>query len=174
MNWNTFRPNFFAVMEPGFLEDAPQTFLAAVPDVPSGAKLDLQDQLADRFPNVTVLDVARLVAKFLDLAAQLGTALTSMALLSALTGFAVLFAVARSETAARGRELSLLTALGAGGGLLRSVVLIENFILSGTAAVSYQMCGLASFPEIFIASAALSTTRREFGDAASSLSMKSS
>src|ERR1700692_1825662 len=45
---------------------------------------------------------------------------------------------------------------------------------AGTLAMSYQMCGLTSGPEICITSAALSTTRLGVGDGANSLSMKSS
>jgi hypothetical protein len=43
---------------------------------------------------------------------------------------------------------------------------------SGTLARSYQMCGSASLPEIFITSAAFTTSRFAFGDARSNLSIE--
>ncbi|HBL30732.1 MAG TPA: ABC transporter permease, partial [Acidobacteria bacterium] len=60
VNWRTFGINFFLVVEPGVLEDAPQQRLAAF-QLPRGTEQKVQDELAALYPNVTLLRIREIL-----------------------------------------------------------------------------------------------------------------
>ncbi len=130
VKWNSFQPNFYVVFEPGYLEEAPQTYLASLSDIPSNKKTTLQNALVSRFPNVSLLDVSRVIEKTLGLLKQMSLAITAMAVFSILAGLLIVFAVAQSEAEKRSRELSLLKILGGSLGTLRSMIRAEMGLLT--------------------------------------------
>src|SRR5262249_8148629 len=62
VEWKSFGINFFLVVEPGVLDDAPQLRVAAA-RLPAGREQALQDALAAATPNVTMLRVREIVEK---------------------------------------------------------------------------------------------------------------
>ena len=112
VKWNNFQPNFFILFQPGVLEEAPKSFLASVSGVPLEQKPLLQNGIVQQFPNVSMIDVARLVERILQLTRQLSFALQFMAILSIVAGLVVVFSIARHEVHTRIREINLLKVLG--------------------------------------------------------------
>ncbi len=113
VRWTSFQPNFFIVFQPGTLEDAPKTFLAAIPRLDDQSKARLQNELVERFPNISILDVEELVSKLMGVFRQMSWAIRWMALLSLLAGLVVLFSIANHQASTRKRETSLMKVLGA-------------------------------------------------------------
>jgi putative ABC transport system permease protein len=145
VHWQSFEPNFFVLFQGGVLEDAPQTFLASVPQLPAEQREALQASLAEAFPNVSSVDVTRTVERLLALAERLEWALTGTAALSLCVGLAVVFAIARDQARARRLETNLLKVLGADFRRVRAALDLEYGALGLAAALAGSaLCALAS------------------------------
>jgi putative ABC transport system permease protein len=93
----------------------------------------LQNQLTSRFSNISLIDVALVIEKIMQLLKQMSWALQVMALLSIGVGFFVLYSLIQHQMGQRKKDLSLLKALGLNFKDLNRMVLIEFFLLSGLA-----------------------------------------
>jgi len=138
VRWNSFQPNFFIQFQAGVLEDAPKSFLASVSGVPAEQKPLLQNGVVQRFPNISMFDVARVVERILQLTRQLSWALQFMAMLSIIAGLVVVFSITRHEAHTRIGEINLLKVLGGSFQKIRGIFLIEAGLIGGTA----SFCGV--------------------------------
>jgi len=111
VEWRTFGINFFLVVEPGVLDDAPQMTVAAA-KLPAGSEQRAQDALAARFPNVTLLPVAEIVAKVGALLERLGTGVRVLGLFTVVSGLAILAGALGAAAVARRGQIALLKTLG--------------------------------------------------------------
>lgn len=135
VRWQSFQPNFFIVAHPSVLRDLPATWIAAVELDDPGARRALQNEVAQRFPNLTALDVGEVVARIgrvLDLVAVVTRALAALMLTSALL---VLAASLLASRLGRQRDLALLRTLGASHGTLLASLAWEFLLLGGSAAL---------------------------------------
>jgi putative ABC transport system permease protein len=130
VRWNTLQPNFFVMFQPGVLEEAPQTLLASIPELPTAEREALQASMTARFPNVSSIDVTKGVERMLGLIGQLQMALATTATLSILVGLVLVYAVARDQARERRIETNLLKILGAEFGRIRAATDLE-FVLLG-------------------------------------------
>ena len=111
VDWGTFGINFFLVVEPGVLDEAPQQRLA-VARVPRGREQALQDRLAAGFPNVTVLRLREILDKIVAVLDRIGLAVGFLGGFTVLAGVAILAGAVSAAAARRGREVALLKTLG--------------------------------------------------------------
>ena len=135
VNWAQFQPNFFAVFEPGALDQAPQMFvtLARVEDPADRGKV--QRLLAERFPNVSSVDLG-LVQRTLDkIIGSMILAVRFMALFSLATGAVVLIGAVATSRFQRVRESVLLKTLGGTRNQILRVLLTEYLSVGTLAAV---------------------------------------
>ncbi len=130
VNWTTFRPNFFVLVQDGVLNEAPKTFIAAVPALKDQDRQNLQNQIAKDFPNVSIIDVVRTVNEVLATADKMSWSLELMAGLALLTGYIVLFSIVRSQIKLRRWELNMLKVLGASGRDLAVFIVVEFAFLA--------------------------------------------
>jgi len=145
VKWNSFRPNFYVIVQPGFLEDAPATWLATIDRVPADQKVQLQNQINQRFSNVSLINVTQLIGKILGIAGQIRWAVQVMALFVVIAGLVVLFSIARFNAQARSQEINVLKILGASFASLRFMVALEFGVIGflGSAAGSVISLGVA-------------------------------
>ncbi len=129
VRWTSFQPNFFILFQPGVLDDAPKTYIAAIPKIPLEQKLSLQNGVVQRFPNVSMIDVSDLAKKILEVFGQMSGALRVMAWLSLFAGFVVLFSISSHQASSRRQETNLLKVLGARFSDVRRMIVIEFAIL---------------------------------------------
>jgi len=111
VDWGTFGINFFLVVEPGVLEEAPQSRVAAA-RLPEGDEQQVQDALAATFPNVTMIRTREVLEK---VATTLGRLALGVRLLGGLTifaGLAILAGAVSATSIRRGAEVALLKTLG--------------------------------------------------------------
>lgn len=146
VKWNTFQPNFFIILQPGLIDDAPKTFLVTLPSIEFDKKLELQKSIVDTFPNISIIDVSKLVAKISELIQQMSFVLIVMGWLTVLTGHAVIFSIAQNQALARRWDSNLLKILGADFQVILKATLKEFGWLGAGAAVLGSLLGLvASF-----------------------------
>ena len=60
VDWGRFETTFFAVFQPGVLETAPQMFVTLVRVDSGPARGRLQRSMAERYPNVTAIDLSQI------------------------------------------------------------------------------------------------------------------
>ncbi len=144
VDWTRFEPNFFAVFQPGALEQAPQMLvgLASVPNDTMRARV--QVALVSRFPNVSILDLDRVQKVIARITSRVATAVRVVGLLAIIAGLIVLFGAVGTTRQQRLRESALLKALGADRARIRTILLTEYLALGVLAAVAGALLGLAA------------------------------
>jgi putative ABC transport system permease protein len=143
VDWNSFQPNFFVSFQPGVLDPAPKTFVAAISSVAEADRIAVQNAIVTALPNVSVINVTQIVARLLDITNQISWAIRVMAYLSIFAGLVVLFSIARYEVKSRFWEINLLKILGANFRDVKGMVQIEFGILGFFAALSGVVLSLA-------------------------------
>ena len=143
VDWNSFQPNFFVSFQPGVLDPAPKTFVAAISEVQEADRIDVQNGIVLALPNVSVINVTQIVARILDITDQISWAIRVMAYLSIFAGLVVLFSIARYEVKSRFWEINLLKILGANFSDVKGIVQIEFGILGFSAALTGVVLSLA-------------------------------
>lgn len=141
VNWRTFGINFFLVVKPGVLDQAPQQRLAAV-RLPRGADQQLQDGLAARYPNVTVLRIREILDKILAVLNRIALGVRFLGVFTVLAGIAILAGALSAGAARRGREVALLKTLGMTRGGVAMTFAVE-YALIGLVAGAIGACGAA-------------------------------
>lgn len=151
VDWRTFGINFFLVVEPGVLENAPQQRIAAA-QVEAGREGEVQDELAAEFPNVTLIQIREVLEKVASILEQLGMGIRLLGLLTMIAGLAILTGTVSASSVRRGTEVALYKTLG----LTRREVV-------ATFAVEYALLGLVAGTIGAAGAAALSYFVVKFG-----------
>lgn len=139
VRWTSFVPNFFVVLQPGVLEDAPKTYVAALAAMDPALKESFQSLIFKELSNVSSVDVSRIVERLLAVLGQMAVALKIMSVLSLIVGLLVLYSLVNHQMRERARDLVLLKVLGASSALIKKSVRLQLILLSGLSA----FCGLA-------------------------------
>lgn len=130
VKWTSFQPNFFVLIQNGVLNDAPKTYITALPKMVDTKKEELQMELAKRFSNVSIVDVQRTVNEVLKIADQMSWSLELMAALALFTGYVVLYSIVSGQVRLRRWELNMLKVVGAKFGAVSKYLVIEFVTLS--------------------------------------------
>ncbi len=112
VRWNSFLPNFFILVQPGVLEEAPKTYLAAIKGLPADKISEVQNLIVDKFPNISVVDVRRTVDRITLITQTMTRILEIMSYLCLAIGFVILVAVLYHHGEGLRREWDLLSILG--------------------------------------------------------------
>lgn len=132
VDWQTFGINFFLVVEPGVLEQAPQQRLA-VARIPKGGEQRVQDELAAEYPNVTLLRIREILEKILKVLGRISLGIRFLGGFTVVAGIAILAGAISAGSARRGREVALLKTLG-----------MTRRGVAATFAVEYALIGLVA------------------------------
>jgi putative ABC transport system permease protein len=127
VRWDTFKPNFFVVFSPGVLETATGTLITSVHVAP-GQRPVLVD-LVRRFPEVTIIDIAALLAQVRDVMTKASLAVQYVFLFTLAAGVMVLLAAVQATRDERRYESAMLRTLGASRGVVLQGVAAEFIVL---------------------------------------------
>ncbi len=131
LEWGSMRVNFFVIMPPVLLQDLPQSWITAYYQPPS---IEVQDfRLTQRYPNITVVDVANSLQQIQDVLNRLGAALGLLFTFTIAAAILVLFAAISATQDERFRDAALLKAVGASSPTLAAIASIELAIVGGLA-----------------------------------------
>jgi putative ABC transport system permease protein len=144
VEWARFEPNFFVVFAPGVLEGAPQSLLTLTRIERADARGALQRLVAERFPNVTTIDLSSLQQTLEGLIGRVVLAIRFMAFFTLGTGALVLVGALATSRFQRVREGALLRTLGATRGQILRVVLAEYASLGLMASVAAVILALGA------------------------------
>jgi putative ABC transport system permease protein len=135
VDWARFEPNFFVVFAPAILQEAPRTFVILTRAVTAADRGRFQRRLAERFPNVSTLDLSMLQQTLEALVDRVALAIRFMAVFTLVVGALVLVGALASSRFQRVREGALLRTLGATRGQVFRVILAEYLSLGLLASV---------------------------------------
>ncbi len=141
VEWSSIQPNFFAVFEPGSLDEAPATFIALSASADLAARERIQGALLDRYPNVSFLDISLVQETLARLSRQVGLVFRALAAFILAGGTLVLFASLLTTRLKRRRESALLKTIGASGRTIRGILLSEYAALGGIGAAAGLVLG---------------------------------
>lgn len=113
VDWARFEPNFFAVFQGGALEQAPGFSVSLVRLDDPAERGRLQRSVAERYPNVTSIDLGSLQKLLEQILGRVSLAIRFMAGFSLATGAVVLIGAIATTRFQRVREAVLLKTLGA-------------------------------------------------------------
>ena len=125
VEWTRLEPNFFAVLEPGAVDGAPQTALILARIDDPEARAAFQRALIEGFPNVSALDFSAVQRAVETVFSRVRQALAFLAGFTGLAGLLVLAGALRATRMQRQREGALLRTLGADRRQLLAVVAVE-------------------------------------------------
>ncbi len=111
VDWDSMRANFFAIMTPAALKDAPQTWMTAFHVEPD--QTGTVQKLVTQFPNLTVFDVGAILAQLQSILDKVSIAVQGLFVFSVLAGAIVLAAALSATRDERVHESALLRAFGA-------------------------------------------------------------
>ena len=129
VEWRRFEPNFFVVFQPGVLEAMPQMLVTLVRADSAGVRGKLQRSVAERFPNVTVLDLSQIQQALEGILDRGALIVRFLAFFSLVTGAIVLVGSVSASRLQRIREAVLLKTLGATRGQVLKVLIAEYLAL---------------------------------------------
>ncbi|MDD3354061.1 FtsX-like permease family protein, partial [Zoogloea sp.] len=127
LDWDSMRVNFFVIAAPGMLENFPAGYITSF-HLPADQRA-LANRLVTAFPNLTVIDVAAVMAQVQGMVEQLITAVQFVFSFAVVAGVIVLFGALQATHDEREKELAVLRTLGARNAQLRAALLAEFAVL---------------------------------------------
>jgi putative ABC transport system permease protein len=126
VDWRNSRTGFLVLFRPGALENAPQTFVGAI-DGPTEepARSRFQRAIVDRYPNVSVIDVADVVRNVTRILSNITLAVSFIGGFVFLSGVLILVGSIAMTKFQRVYEAAVLKTLGAKRRVLLTMVLTE-------------------------------------------------
>lgn len=123
VEWDSMRANFFIIASPGALDGYPASYITSL-YVPQSAP-EVMNRLVKAFPNVTVIDVAAIMAQVRIIMERVSLAVEYVFSFTLLAGLLVLYAAIQSTLDERIRESAILRTLGAQRGQLLTGLFAE-------------------------------------------------
>lgn len=133
LDWDSMRVNFFFIAADGMLESDPASLVTAF-HLPPGEH-GFTTGLINRFPNLSVIDVAAVIAQVQAVTDRLVLIVQFVFGFALLAGLIVLYAALQSTHDERDFELAMLRTLGARNRQVRQALLAEFMVLGGVAGV---------------------------------------
>jgi putative ABC transport system permease protein len=130
VDWRNSRTGFLVLFRPGSVDEAPQTFVGAV-DGPTmePERSRFQRALLDRFPNISVIDVAEIVRGVSRVLSNITLGVTFVGGFVLLSGVLILVGSIAMTKYQRVYEAAVLKTLGARRSALLATLLIEYALL---------------------------------------------
>lgn len=111
VNWNSFTPNFFVVFSPGALDGQPTSWMGSF-HLPAD-RLAVTDALLEAHPNVSVIDLDRILETVRDIADKVTRAVSAVFWFALAAGVLVLLGAIATTQDEREREGAILRTVGA-------------------------------------------------------------
>jgi putative ABC transport system permease protein len=143
IDWSEGRVDFVFVLSPGSIDQAPHTLVATV-DVDPAAQSQLIDRMAHELPNVTPFAISDLIARIETILGNIGLAVRLMALVTLLTGLAVLVSALAAARREQLRRSVLFKVVGAERRQIGQIFLFQYAMIGIVAAALGMLLGLAA------------------------------
>lgn len=129
VDFQRVQPNFFMVFPAGVLEPAPQVFVTVTRSPNREISASIQQAVVQQFPNISAIDVSRILKTINEFINQISFVIQFMALFSIITGLIVLASSVATSHFQRAKESVLLRTLGASKKQIIQILSIEYLFL---------------------------------------------
>jgi putative ABC transport system permease protein len=136
VDWSRMQMNFMVLFPDGVLENAPQFRVITSQSPDEATSAQLQQQLVQQFPNITIIDIRQVLTVIEDLLSKITWLINFMAFFSILTGFIVLIGAVKNSKYQRIRESVLLRTLGAKSRQILKITVLEYLYLGALGALT--------------------------------------
>lgn len=144
VDWAQMQMNFTILFPKGVLENAPQ-FRVLTTSVPNeAASAELQQDLVQNFPNVSIIDLRQVLTVIEKLLDKISWLINFMAFFSIFTGIIVLLGAVKTSKYQRIRESVLLRTLGARSNQILKITALEYLYLGVLGSLSGILLSLLS------------------------------
>lgn len=130
VDYSTLQINFAMVLSPGVVDDLPHTFIATAHVKDTAGEAAVIRQLAEVFPNISVVQVSGVLAQLKEMMDYVSLALKAMISLALVTGVLVLAGALAATQEKRAYDTVILKVLGARRKDIIKSYMAEWFILS--------------------------------------------
>ncbi|MGB5325741.1 MAG: FtsX-like permease family protein [Pseudomonadales bacterium] len=123
LNWDSMQPNFYFILAEPQLQAFPHSYMGSfylAPDREAGLTA-----LVEAFPEMTLIDLAAIIAQLQQIIARAALAVQMLAILTIVGSILVVATSLQASLLARMQEQRLLRALGAGARELRRIAWVE-------------------------------------------------
>ncbi|MFD1293958.1 ABC transporter permease [Lutibacter holmesii] len=160
VDWGRMQLNFTVVFPKGVLENAPQFNVLTTNVANEVSSANLQQDLVQKFPNISVLDLQQVYTIIEDILNKISWIINFMAFFSIFTGIIVLIGSVKNSKYQRIKESVLLRTLGAKSKQILQITALEYLYLGVIGSLvgillsllSSQLLALFLFKEPFIPS----------------------
>jgi putative ABC transport system permease protein len=161
VDWTSLQINFLILFPTGVLENAPQFNVMTTYVANKESSADLQRDLVEKYPNITILDLRQVFTIVEDILDKISWIINFMAFFSILTGLIILVGSVRNSKYQRIKESVLLRTLGAKSKQILQITALEYLYLGILGSltgvllslVGSQLLALFIFKEPFVPSA---------------------
>ncbi|MCW9708358.1 ABC transporter permease [Fodinibius salsisoli] len=129
VDFRRVQPNFFMLFPAGVLEQAPQIYVTVTRAPNQEASARAQQAVVQEFPNVSAIDVSRILKTINQFIDKISFAIQFMALFSILTGLIVLGSSVTTSRFQRIKESTLLRTMGASKKQIIKILSVEYLFL---------------------------------------------
>ncbi|MCY4444652.1 MAG: FtsX-like permease family protein [Proteobacteria bacterium] len=136
VDWLSIQPNFFIQFQPGVLEEAPKTHIGVLSTSDQTTSQIIQSRIIQAMPNISIVDVRRVVSVLEEIISRVSLALIAMAILSLFIGFAIFTFNIHYTVVSRLRNMALLVALGCPKRTTQRSLVMEYSLLAMCATLS--------------------------------------
>ncbi len=144
VDWRKSRTGFLILFRPNVLEDAPTMYVGGLNGPPDDvSRSRLQRSVVERYPNVTIIDVAEIVQLVTRLLANVTLAVTFVGGFVFFSGTLILVGSIAMTRQQRGYEAALLKTLGATRRTVLTIVMAEYGLLGLIAGLIGSAAALA-------------------------------
>ncbi|MGC6518238.1 MAG: ABC transporter permease [Candidatus Puniceispirillaceae bacterium] len=144
VEWESFSINFVFILSPGVLDKAPHSWIATTYAEKQQAIDDIEKQVTDEFSNVSAISVKEAVAAATNILDLLGSAIRLTALVTLISGIAVLAGTVASSEAQRLSDSIILKVLGARRKDILMAWMLEYALLGLLTALCASLIGTAA------------------------------
>jgi putative ABC transport system permease protein len=142
IDWGRVQTNFLVLFPTGVLEEAPMFHVLVTRIENKDVSARLQQQMVQRFPNVTIIDLSAVLNIVSNIIDKVGFIIRFMAAFSIFTGLIVLIASVMISKYQRIQESVLLRTLGASRKQIFNITALEYFFLGALAAATGMFLSL--------------------------------
>ena len=144
VEWESFSINFVFILSPGILDNAPHSWIATTYADDEGAIDAIERAITDEFSNVSAISVKEAVAAATNILDLLGSAIRLTALVTLVSGIAVLAGTVASSEAQRLSDSIILKVLGARRKDILIAWMLEYALLGLLTALCASVIGTAA------------------------------
>lgn len=131
VDWDSFNVNFFVVAPPGLLDQYPASYVTSFYLPPQ--RVDVLNALVQAFPNLLLIDVARIMAQVQRMMDQVARAVQFVFMFTLLAGLVVLYAAIAGTQDERLYQATIMRTLGASRSQITRASLAEFAVIGALA-----------------------------------------